>query len=136
MKVYFEFSGGPRDGEVVEGDTSTADPANRNIDDGTALYWETRYGQSGEEFIVWAPRLMKKYFHRLAAHAPNRTRPAYHLYQVRDRYAEGEEVWITADYRGAFADLPPAHDAWFWESLVAKGITEALPAMNPPTLLG
>lgn len=55
MNVIFEFTGGPRDGDCLYGDTADCDIAEFDIPPAVGYYWETGYGQVGNGVHVWPP---------------------------------------------------------------------------------
>ena len=93
MKIFFQFNGGPRDGELLEGGTEDADVAAFDIDDAPSYYWETNYGKPGTFFFVRSP-----YSADLPTRSPRA--PSEHKYSVVHRPVESDGVWVVAKYVG------------------------------------
>jgi hypothetical protein len=122
MKVFFEFVGGPRDAELLEGSPEDSDVANFDIDPATAYYWETRYGALDTEFFVLSPYASQSRVKHVAeqSHAPE------HKYKITHRLDENADVWIVATYVGPVAHeaVPHEHKVPWYERLVNLGIEE------------
>jgi hypothetical protein len=122
MKVFFEFVGGPRDAELLEGSPEDSDIANFDIDAATAYYWETRYGALDTEFFVLSPYAARSH----VKHAAGQSHAPEHKYKITNRLEESGDVWIVATYVGPVAHeaVPPGHKVPWYERLVNLGIEE------------
>lgn len=122
MKVFFEFVGGPRDAELLEGCPEQSDIQLFDIDAATAYYWGTNYGAEGAEFYVLSPFAAPKRQKHIAASV----HPPEHKYVISDRVEENDDVWIVARYVGpvASANVPPDHKCPWYERLVNLGMEE------------
>ncbi len=122
MKVFFEFSGGPRDGELLEGCPEDANIAQFDIDLATAYFWETRHGKVGEEFFALAP-----YHSEMSPGAiSDRKILGEHKYRVVNRIDESDGMWVVARYIGPVhhSDVPDDHKCPWYEHLVNLGVEE------------
>lgn len=122
MKVFFEFNGGPRDGELLEGCPEDADVREFDMDRATAHFWETRYGTLGEVFLVrsrYASMTSLKF-------ARDERTPTEHKYRVVNRIDESDAVWVVAQYVGPVcpSQVPEDHKCPWYERLVNLGIQE------------
>jgi hypothetical protein len=124
MKVYFEFIGGPRDGEILEGDTEQGEPQDFDIDIATAYFWETEYGKIGSEFFVLSPFARKRFL----ARGRKESIPPEHKYRITRSWHEGNEVWVTAAYVAPVRpdDVSEDHKCPWYERLINLGIDEVV----------
>ena len=122
MKVFFEFVGGPRDAELLEGCPEDSDIPIFDMDAATAYYWETRYGAVDTEFFVLSPYAARSRVKHVAdaSHAPE------HKYRITKRLNENGDVWIVAKYVGPVTHetVPHEHKVPWYERLVNLGIEE------------
>ena len=122
MKVFFEFVGGPRDAELLEGCPEDSNIAIFAIDAASTYYWETCYGRVGTEFYVLSPlSAPTRQKHVAAPH-----HPPEHKYKIAERVQEGDDVWIVARYVGPVAsnEVPDEHQCPWYERLVNLGVDE------------
>jgi hypothetical protein len=124
MKVIFEFVGGPRDGELLEGCPEDSDVAQFDIDAATAYFWETLYGEFGSEFFVLSPYAESS----RVKHVTSQPHVPEHKYRIANRIDESEDVWTVARYVGPIAheSVPREHKVPWYERLVNLGIKEVL----------
>ena len=122
MKVFFEFVGGPRDAELLEGCPHDANIVDFDVDAATAHYWETKYGELGTEFFVLSP-----YARKIPIMNVHGVRvPPEHEYRIVNRIDDSNETWIVAQYVAPVShnDVPSEHKCPWYERLINLGIEE------------
>src|SRR4051794_27402360 len=90
LKIVFEFVGGPHDGRVLQGFVGEASDAER-------YFLCSKWGAPGQRFKVASDyaveTLMRERLKEDWRHQFQR-----HVYAVKDRVEESDEVWVRAQY--------------------------------------
>ena len=90
FRVVFEFIGGPNDGKIVDGWLEEGGDSQR-------YYLFSDHGRIGQRFKV-ASDLAVETLARERLRLDKRHHFQRHYYVVADRFEDGDELWIRAEY--------------------------------------